>query len=61
MYSVYYEITITTLRQKQALPTFQTKDLKFPVVSGDANSNSVLTSTFYSPESVKCVDRIYIT
>lgn len=41
MYSVYYEITITTLRQTQALPTFQSKDLKFPVVSGAPNSNSV--------------------
>lgn len=61
IYSVYYEITITTLRQTQALPTFQSKDLKFPVVSGAPNSNSVLTSTLYSHESVKCGDRIYIT
>lgn len=41
MYRVYYEITITTLRQTQALPTFQTEDLKFPVVSVAPNSNSV--------------------
>lgn len=42
MYGVYYEITITTLRQTQAaLPTFQSEDLKFPVVSGAPNSNSV--------------------